>query len=126
MTDFYGKHVLDDGKSSFFFGYSNETHVISKVKKDIEENTASPKLDMLFIDGDHEYISVLTDWMIYKHFVKPGGLIAFHDSVSTVQGAGVRVFLEELRSGKIDGKSYNIEQIVSSKECGIAYYFVEE
>lgn len=125
MANFYGKHVLDDGKSSFFFGLSNETHVISKVKKDIEENTNSPKLDMLFIDGDHEYISVLTDWMIYKHFVKPGGLIAFHDSVSPVQGAGVKIFLEELQSGKLDGKTYDIKQIVSSKECGIAYYFVD-
>jgi len=123
MTDFYGKHVLSDGKSSFFFGYSYEPHVVAKVKQDIEENTEASKLDMLFIDGDHEYISVLQDWLTYKNFVKPGGLIAFHDSISTVQGAGVKHFLDELKSGSLDGKTYNIKEIVSSKECGIAYYF---
>ncbi len=126
MADFYGKHVLSDGKSSFFFGYSNESHIVAKVKKEIEENTSAPKLDMLFIDGDHEYKSILTDWLIYKHFVKPGGLIGFHDSISTVQGAGVKKFLNEIRSGSFDGKKYDIKEIVSSKECGIAYYFVDE
>jgi Methyltransferase domain len=35
-------------------------------------------LDFLFIDGDHTYEGVKADYLDYKSFVRPGGLIAFH------------------------------------------------
>jgi cephalosporin hydroxylase len=37
------------------------------------------KLDFLFIDGDHLYQGVLSDLLLYSGFVRPGGIIAFHD-----------------------------------------------
>ena len=36
-------------------------------------------LDFLFIDGDHTFYGVKTDYEMYSPFVKPGGIIAFHD-----------------------------------------------
>lgn len=36
-------------------------------------------IDVLFIDGDHHYKAVKSDYMIYSAFVKRGGLIALHD-----------------------------------------------
>ena len=39
------------------------------------------KVDFLFIDGDHTYEGVSMDFHNYKHLVKPGGIIAFHDIV---------------------------------------------
>jgi predicted O-methyltransferase YrrM len=36
-------------------------------------------LDFLFIDGDHTYESVRTDFERFSPLVRPGGLIAFHD-----------------------------------------------
>ena len=125
MTDFYGKHVLGDGKSAFFFGKSNDVDVLLKVKNDLKATTESGMVDMLFIDGDHLYKSVLADWLLYKSFVRPGGLIVFHDAVSQIQGAGVFELLKELRAGTIDGKTYDIKEIVSSVDCGIAYYINE-
>lgn len=36
-------------------------------------------LDLLFIDGDHSWGGVRGDFLRYRRFVRPGGLIAFHD-----------------------------------------------
>ncbi|MFQ5929047.1 MAG: class I SAM-dependent methyltransferase [Acidobacteriota bacterium] len=36
-------------------------------------------VDLLFIDGDHTYEGVKTDYIHYGPLVRPGGLIAFHD-----------------------------------------------
>lgn len=36
-------------------------------------------IDLLFIDADHGYASVARDYECWAGFVKPGGLIAFHD-----------------------------------------------
>ena len=41
------------------------------------------KVDFLFIDGDHTEPGVTADYMDYKEFVRPGGLIAFHDIVES-------------------------------------------
>jgi predicted O-methyltransferase YrrM len=38
-------------------------------------------LDFLFIDGDHRYAAVKADFEIYCGFVRPGGLIGFHNIV---------------------------------------------
>jgi predicted O-methyltransferase YrrM len=38
-------------------------------------------LDFLFIDGDHAYDAVKTDFLNYRPLVRSGGLIAFHDIV---------------------------------------------
>ena len=39
------------------------------------------KLDLLFIDGDHSAAGCEADFNDYSPFVKPGGLIMFHDIV---------------------------------------------
>jgi predicted O-methyltransferase YrrM len=38
-------------------------------------------LDFLLIDGDHTYKGVKQDFEAYRRFVRPGGLVAFHDIV---------------------------------------------
>lgn len=35
--------------------------------------------DVLFIDGDHSYQGVRSDWEMYAPLVRPGGIVAFHD-----------------------------------------------
>jgi hypothetical protein len=37
-------------------------------------------LDFLFIDGDHRYESVLRDYREWAWWLKPGGILAMHDS----------------------------------------------
>lgn len=57
------------------------------------------QLDLLFIDGDHTYEGVKLDFQMYSSFVKPGGIVAFHDIVQ-VPDAGVEVsrFWNEIKS----------------------------
>jgi len=50
-------------------GYSH------KVVQGFDEN-----LDLLFIDGNHDYEAVLNDYLDWMKFVKVGGFIGFHDT----------------------------------------------
>lgn len=36
--------------------------------------------DFAFIDGDHTYEGVRTDWLLWSPLVRPGGIVAFHDT----------------------------------------------
>lgn len=55
--------------------------------------------DFAFIDGDHTYEGIRSDWLGYSPLVRPGGLVAFHDTWpngSRVE-AGVVKWVDELR-----------------------------
>ena len=49
------------------------------------------KIDYLFIDGDHSYQGVKTDWDLYSPFLKPGSIVAFHDK----DWPGVKKLIQE-------------------------------
>lgn len=49
-----------------------------------------PMLDFLFIDGDHGYDGVRSDFEMYAPLVRKGGIIAFHD-IASVRLAGCDV-----------------------------------
>lgn len=42
---------------------------------------AGRSIDVLFIDGDHSFAGALADFRAYSPFVRPDGVIAFHDIV---------------------------------------------
>ncbi|HHJ17311.1 MAG TPA: class I SAM-dependent methyltransferase [Gammaproteobacteria bacterium] len=48
-------------------------------KKRVAETLGDQKVDFLFIDGDHTLQGVTADYNNYREFVRPGGIIAFHD-----------------------------------------------
>lgn len=58
------------------------------------------KLDFLFIDGDHTYEGVKTDFEMYHKLVSKNGIIAFHDIVSGPQEnvGGVSKFWNEIKN----------------------------
>jgi SAM-dependent methyltransferase len=43
-------------------------------------------IDLLFIDGSHQYDDVLADFESFYPHLKPGGIVAFHDVVETWPG----------------------------------------
>lgn len=49
------------------------------------------KLDFLLIDGDHTYAGVRQDFEMYSPFVRPGGLVAFHDIAEHAPEVGCEV-----------------------------------
>lgn len=42
---------------------------------------AGLSFDMVFIDGDHRYAGVASDWAMYSQLVNPGGVVVLHDIV---------------------------------------------
>lgn len=52
---------------------------LEETKDRVTKILTGRKLDLLFIDGDHSYEGVKSDYLMYKSLVKSGGLIAFHD-----------------------------------------------
>jgi predicted O-methyltransferase YrrM len=48
----------------------------------VETLLGGRKLDFLFIDGDHSYEGVRSDFETYKSLMRPGGIIALHDIVA--------------------------------------------
>lgn len=61
--------------------------------------TYEHSFDFLLIDGDHSYEGVREDWMRYSLFVRPGGLVAFHDTWPNYDRhePGVVRWVDELR-----------------------------
>jgi predicted O-methyltransferase YrrM len=42
-------------------------------------------VDFVFIDGDHSEHGLLADWQAWSPLVEPGGIVALHDSRSTLE-----------------------------------------
>jgi cephalosporin hydroxylase len=83
---------------------------VSKVKEILGEE----KLDFLFIDGDHRYEAIKSDFQMYSPLVRKGGLIGFHDIGVNEEGGGNR-FWNEIKS------NYEYTEILkdTNKEKGI-------
>jgi predicted O-methyltransferase YrrM len=61
----------------FIDGSSYVPRTIRKVKSALGDR----KLDLLFVDGDHNYDGVKQDFLNYRYLVRDGGIIAFHDII---------------------------------------------
>ena len=117
IQKYYGKWVLNDGKSYFIHGNSNDPKTIRNLYELTNE------VDIIFIDALHSYESVLRDWLVYSPRVKKGGIVAFHDCEKRFPNRkGVAEFIDDLESGNIDGKKYEMNKIVHSTEQGICWY----
>ncbi|HCY58651.1 MAG TPA: methyltransferase [Opitutae bacterium] len=81
-------------------------------------------LDFLFIDGDHSYEGVKSDFTIYSKLVRPGGIIGFHDIIERPEHPSIEVhrFWEELK------KHYRHHEFIDSsgqsRKIGIGIVYV--
>lgn len=84
---------------------SHETETVLR----ISDILAGQKLDLLFIDGDHSYAGVKSDFEMYSPLVRKGGLVAFHDIAGEnpfSDPSGVNNFW-----GEVKGSYQNLEII---------------
>lgn len=74
-----------------------------ETKAFIENLLLDKPVDLLFIDGDHSYQGVKTDYVDYSPLVRSGGLIAFHDIVPGPEEyvGGVPQFWQEVKEGRV-------------------------
>jgi len=86
---------LEESNDYFGFFYRDEFYA---------EEMDSNRWDMLFIDGDHSYEGCKKDYEEFSLYVKPSGLVVFHDVVKSdlhaSQGCEVWKFLEELKGNE--------------------------
>lgn len=52
------------------------------------------QLDFLFIDGDHRYEAIKSDYEMYSSLIRPGGIIGFHDIGEKEEGGGSKFWNE--------------------------------
>jgi cephalosporin hydroxylase len=64
-------------KVTLIKGDSTSESVLSAVRRAL----SGDQIDVLFIDGDHAYAGVKSDYLMYRPLVRDGGIIAFHDIV---------------------------------------------
>ena len=73
-----------------FIHYGKDESTAVKVQNILGDN----KLDFLFIDGDHRYEAIKSDYEMYSPLVREGGVIGFHDIGEREEGGGRRFWLE--------------------------------
>ena len=80
-----------------------------------------PNIDLLFIDGGHRYMDVLSDFYHFLFLVRPGGMIVFHDIVPhTDQTCQVDKFWQEIKG---QFKTQEIVEDWNQKTCGIGIIY---
>jgi predicted O-methyltransferase YrrM len=85
-------------------GYAGVVEIIRTTSDEAARNWTR-KIDLLFIDGDHTYEGVKHDWELFSPFVRPFGLVIFHDTAWEFEqyngrrreDLGVPQFVDELR-----------------------------
>ena len=89
-----GYEVNDHG-ADVIVATSHSAETVSR----IQDKLNSRELDMLFIDGDHSYDGVKSDWEMYSPLVRKGGLVLFHDVANWVNEPEVVWFWKDLNKG---------------------------
>jgi len=84
-------------------------------KQRVAQELGGRKADFLFIDGDHTESGVAQDYNDYKEFVRPGGIIAFHDIVEDqpLPDNQVYHFWKKVKPGQVTEEFVN-----DPKQCG--------
>ena len=84
-------------------------------KQRVAQALGGEKADFLFIDGDHTEAGVAQDYNDYREFVRPGGIIAFHDIIENqpLPDNQVYHFWKKVKQGQV------VEEFVNDpKQCG--------
>jgi predicted O-methyltransferase YrrM len=85
-------------------GLSERVTIVRATSEEASRDWRHP-IDLLFIDGDHSYEGVRHDWDLFVPYVKPFGIVVFHDTAWEIfnnrgparPDMGVPRFVDELR-----------------------------
>lgn len=86
-TRLYEEFVPPDHELRLIKGDSHS----DEVRELVAALAADEPFDFLFIDGDHSYSGARLDFETYSRFVRPGGLVGFHDIVERGAHTGSEV-----------------------------------
>lgn len=101
--------------------YSNYNYIIADSTKNDTLNylkSLNIKFDFIFIDGDHSYDGVKSDYFKFKQLLHSEGFLAFHDIVSSQENESNNIYVSKFWSEiKSDYKeSYEFISEVDTKQ----------
>ena len=79
---------------------------------DAVAKTWDKEIDILHIDGLHDYSAVKSDYLLWEKFVKASGTIMFHDTC--VPSFGVRQLFDEITLPKVNFRNSHGLGVVSA------------
>ncbi len=122
-VDTWNNETMPDGTKDTFSEFSANTSGLGalivplrKHSRDLLREDILPPLDLVFIDGDHAYESVKSDFEVVKPWLSAKATVAFHD---TVAFAGVSRLLGEILAhgeGRLAGHVSNLSWIEITKK----------
>ncbi|MBC8555035.1 MAG: class I SAM-dependent methyltransferase [Candidatus Brocadiales bacterium] len=71
QLEFIPPHVFNDSRLKFYFGNDLNLNIFG--------NDVPVGIDILFIDTDHTFAQISSEWEIYKHLCNPGAIIVLDD-----------------------------------------------
>uniref|UniRef100_A0A6C0HDU7 Methyltransferase n=1 Tax=viral metagenome TaxID=1070528 RepID=A0A6C0HDU7_9ZZZZ len=113
-----------DRKVMLYKQFSNDKTLIEHLK------TINFKTDILFIDGDHSENGVISDALLYKDFINPGGFIIFDDYNDELYSPDVKKAVDKivnyLNNYEIIGDFENINEVYPSNITRINEFIVRK
>ena len=100
-----------------------DAHSVAGIEA-IDTALAGRQVDMLFLDGDHQYESVKADFESHHARVRAGGIIAFHDAGSPQHMPGVWQAIEEIKENR-EQFGLGEKNLVFHDYAGIAWFKME-
>ena len=117
----FNNFVREDQEIHLIRGYSQSIETINLIEKVLKGR----KIDFLFIDGDHSYEAVKSNFVNYLKFLNDNAIVAFHD-IALMSGS--YVFWKEIKDNqkKYGYKAY--KEIVKNglknlEGCGIGILY---
>ncbi len=83
------------------FELQNFIKILPMTSEKARINFPEPKIDFLFIDGNHEYESVKQDYTLWTPLVPSGGIIILHDVGATHVDGPKRIFNEQVLNNSV-------------------------
>ena len=77
------------------------------------------KIDFLFIDGDHSYEGVKSDFELYSKILTPGGLIVIHDTHPTYEDTSITSEDAKKEHHRFDGPSKLVSELKQDQNWNI-------
>jgi len=110
-----GLTLLDNFNNTIArYGLSNHIEVLPMLSEYARQKFSESKIDLLFIDGNHEYESVKKDFDLWTSLIVPEGIIVLHD-VKAIHVDGPKRVMDECL---INNSSWKNVRIVG--EMGVA------
>lgn len=83
--------------------FDADSHLMETWQSLVQE-LDNQEIDVLFIDGDHTYQGVKSDYVMYAGLVRSGGLVIFHDILPhpTMPEIGVGQLWSEIQGDKTE------------------------